>query len=95
MRTRICTLLYIMCMNDLTNRCVVVSNKFLACIYVQLRALRDEKRFLIFQDCFDGLQLNLVYVIRFIESHYLRLTYNIYIGRIKHSCTLGVLSRDM
>jgi len=40
------------CMNDSTNRCVVVSNKFLACIYVQLRALWNEKRFFdIFRDC--------------------------------------------
>lgn len=39
-----CTNIY-MCMNDSTNRCVVVSNKFLACIYVQLRASRDEKVF--------------------------------------------------
>lgn len=42
-----------MCMNDSTNRCVVVSNKFLACIYVQLRALWNEKErfFDIFRDC--------------------------------------------
>lgn len=79
-----------MCMNDSTNRCVVVSNKFLACIYVQLRASRGEKRFFdIFRDCaLMGYKLHLVYVIRFIESHYLRLTCNIYIGRIMHSCTL-------
>jgi len=37
-----------------------------------------------------GYKLHLVYVIRFIESHYLRLTCNIYIDRIIHSCTLGV-----
>lgn len=53
---------------------------------------RGTRRFFdIFRDCaLMGYKLHLVYVIRFIESHYLRLTCNIYIGRIMHSCTLGV-----
>jgi hypothetical protein len=42
---------------------------------------------------FDGLTVTFGVRIRFIESHYLRLTCNIYIGRIMHSCTLGVVCR--